>query len=93
MNNRKRFVSSLALAAALAAAGCGGGGGDQMYAPTVPTPTPPTSTPVAESFTNWSKTGVFAQPENAAPIAMDTLVFSFDGDENPNAYAELLPPT
>jgi hypothetical protein len=77
------------LTAAFAVAGCGGGGYDEP--PPQPQPQPPTQ-PQAESFTDWSKNGVFAKPAEGAPENMDTLVWNFDGDDNPNAYSELLPP-
>jgi hypothetical protein len=98
--NRKLQLLIIGLAAAFAATGCGGGGGDRMgYQSPTPTPMPaPTPTPTpppppsGEGFTEWSKVGVFMQPENIAPVVMDTLVFNFDGDDNPNAYSDLLPP-
>jgi hypothetical protein len=91
--NRKHFLLSISLAIAFAVVGCGGGGdrmGYQQPAP-MPMPTPPPPTPTGEGFTNWSKVGVFMQSENSAPVIMDTLVFNFDGDDNPNAYSDLLP--
>ena len=72
--------------ATAALAGCGGSDYDMA------TPTPP-ATPQAESFTNWSKTGVFTKPAEGVPENMDTLVWNFDGNDNPDAYSELLPPT
>ena len=47
----------------------------------------------AEGFTHWSKSTVFNKPADSTPEIMDTLVFNFDGNDDPNAYAELLPPT
>src|SRR5215831_256100 len=98
--NRKLLLLSLGLATAFAVVGCGGGGDRMGYQPPMPTPTPaPTPTPTppppaptGEGFTNWSKVGVFNLPENSDPVIMDTLVFNFDGDDNPNAYSDLLPP-
>lgn len=64
-------------------AGCGGGGGSSYEAP--PTPMQPAS------FTNWSKQEVFAKAETSTPIETETLVFNFDGDDNLDAYTDLLP--
>jgi hypothetical protein len=91
MKTLRFSLLSATLVAALAAAGCGGGGANTMqsYNP----PTPPAPPPVGESFTNWSKTAVFALPEKGAPVIMDSLVFNFDGDDNLDAYADLLPAT
>jgi hypothetical protein len=87
MNTLKLPLLSFSLVAALAAAGCGGGSDHQSMSMT----TTPTST--TENFTEWSTVQVFTQPETGAPVNMDTLVFNFDGDDNPNAYAGLLPAT
>jgi hypothetical protein len=76
------------LTASFALAGCNGGD----YKPMEEQPQQPTQ-PKAESFTDWSKNGVFAKPAEGAPENMDTLVWNFDGNDNPNAYSELLPPT
>jgi hypothetical protein len=98
MNTLKISLLSVALVAALAAAGCGGGGSGSTAGVPAPTPTPtpaptptPTPPPTGEGFTGWSKTSVFALPEAGAPVIMDELVFSFDGDDNPTAYSDLLP--
>jgi hypothetical protein len=85
MTTRQLTLLCVSLAA-LAAAGCGGGGYDE------PQPQQPPQQPQAESFTDWSKNDVFAKPAEGAPENMDTLVWNFDGDDNPNAYSELLPP-
>ena len=90
MTTFKRSASSLLLVAALAAAGCGGGGGEQVYNPPAP-PTPPAPPPSAEGFTNWFKVSVFSQPAAGTPVEMETLVFNFDSNDNPDAYSELFP--
>jgi hypothetical protein len=77
-------VVVVTLAAAFTAAGCSGGGGYESQ--TVP---PPTSTQI--SFTNWSKQTVYGQSENATPTDLDGLTFAFDGDDNADAYSDLLP--
>jgi hypothetical protein len=43
------------------------------------------------NFTHWSKQEVFAKPETALPTESEDLVFNFDGDNNPDAYTDLLP--
>jgi len=70
---------------ALAMTGCSGGGD-------APTPGYSPTQPKSESFTSWSKSAVFTKPAESTPEVMDTLVFSFDGNDDPNAYTELLPP-
>ena len=91
MTTFKRNASFLLLVAALAAAGCGGGGGDQVYNPPAPPAPPAPPPPSAEGFTNWFKVSVFSQPAAGTPIEMETLVFNFDSNDNPDAYSELLP--
>jgi hypothetical protein len=98
----QKFISTCAvLVTALTLAGCGGSssGEDASYSPPVnaappaPAPTPaPTPEPVGESFTDWSKNGVFAKDADGAPEIMDDLTFYFDGNDNPDAYSDLLPP-
>jgi hypothetical protein len=81
MKTQNRLIALACLAALIA--GCGGGGGASYEAP--PTPMQPAS------FTNWSKQEVFAKSESALPTETETLVFTFDGDDNPDAYTDLLP--
>jgi hypothetical protein len=85
MNLREFSLLAISLAIAFAVAGCGGGS-SQSDAALMTTPTP-----TSESFTNWSKANVFAQPEDATPIVADTSDFTFDGDDDPNAYTDLAP--
>jgi len=87
MKMQKYYLLSIGFATALAVAGCGSGDSEAPAAQ----PAPPEA-PKAESFTNWSKNGVFAKPAEGTPEVMDTLVWNFDGDNDPAAYADLLPP-
>lgn len=91
---------SLALATALLVVGCGGGSSGYndepppvAAAPPANPPADPPTQPTGESFTEWSRNGVFAKPADGAPEIMDELVFNFDGDDNPDAYSDLLPPS
>jgi ABC-type glycerol-3-phosphate transport system substrate-binding protein len=80
----KTQMRALALIGAVAViAGCGGGSSSSYE-------TPPVATQPA-SFTSWSKQEVFAKAETATPTETEPLMFNFDGDDNPDAYAELLP--
>lgn len=49
--------------------------------------------PASLGFTQWSKQFVYAQTDASTPIETEMLSFNFDGDEDPNAYLDLLPPT
>ncbi|HYM36048.1 MAG TPA: hypothetical protein VET48_11665 [Steroidobacteraceae bacterium] len=96
MNSRKFCLLVIGLATAFAVAGCGGGSSEAPSTALMPPPPPPTVT--GESFTNWSKVAVFAKPEDGKPIDMPLddkgiLTVNFDGDDNSNAYADLLPTT
>lgn len=90
MTTRKLLFLPLILATAFAVAGCGGSSDGDAPTPPAPPPPPPQ---LGESFTTWSKNGVFAKDADGDPEIMDELVFNFDGNDNPDAYADLLPPT
>jgi len=93
MNTRSLLPLAIA---ALVVSGCGGGsdGYSESQSPVVvtPPPAPPPVQPTGESFTDWSRNGVFAKAPDGEPEVMDDLAFNFDGDDNPNAYSDLLPP-
>jgi hypothetical protein len=84
-------ILALALVAS-AATGCGGGGGGygdkQSPAASNPGTTPP---PAAVGFTSFSKQ-VLATGEHEQPRELDAVTFTFDGDQDPAAYDDLLPP-
>ncbi len=83
MTTLKLALLSAAMIAALTASGCGGG---QRYSPPASV-----AAPTSKNFTRWSKSDVFSLSEANAPVDMDTLVFAFDDDANPDAYSDLLP--
>jgi len=86
MQHPKTILMVFGSLIALAMSGCGGGGGgdsSQGYSP-------PQAR--AEGFTAWSKNDVFAKSAETTPVAMDSVNFNFDGNDDPNAYVELLPP-
>lgn len=84
--NTRVSMAILGLATALAVAGCGGSG-SSYDSPATP------MQPSSLGFTSWSKQTVYAQSESGAPTDTDGLMFAFDGDDNPDAYNDLLPTT
>lgn len=99
MTTQKLISTCAVLVMALTLAGCGGssGGNDAEISPPVnaapPAPPPtPAPEPVGESFTQWSRDGVYAKDADGEPEIMDDLTFNFDGNDNPDAYSDLLPP-
>ena len=84
MNTSKLMLLSLCSIVALSATGCGG---SAYHGANTPTPAPMQS---AESFTSFSKSMIGTSDMNI-PVDVDATVFSFDGDDNPTAYADLFP--
>ncbi len=79
-----------------AMSGCGGGGGGYGDGgATTPPPAamnpPPSAPPASVGFTSYSKQ-MQAVAESELPWDVDTVTFTFDGDEDPAAYDDLLPP-
>jgi predicted small lipoprotein YifL len=92
----KAPIKSLWVAALVVGAmsGCGGGGGGYGGNGTPPPPVanPPPGTPSASvGFTSYSKQ-MQAIAEYELPWDVDAVSFSFDGDQDPAAYDDLLPP-
>ena len=71
-------------------AGYGGGSGTGGASPP-PVTNPPPSTPAAVGFTSYSKQ-MHAIAENDQPWDVDAVSFTFDSDQDSNAYDDLLPP-
>ena len=72
------------LAAALLNA-CSGGSSDTMQPPA-------TAQPTSVNFTSFVKTIVVEHSDVAIPLEVKTVTFVFTDDENPAAFAEVLPP-
>jgi hypothetical protein len=94
MKSQTKRLFVLALVANLLG-GCGGGGGNagggnDAGAPP-PASNPPATTPADVGFTSYSKQ-MHAVAENDQPWDVDTVTFTFDGDQDPHAYDDLLPP-
>jgi hypothetical protein len=86
-------VLALALTASAAITGCGGGGGGYGGNQAQPVGNPGTAPPpAAVGFTSFSKQ-VLATDEREAPREVDMVTFTFDGDQDPTAYDDVLPPT
>jgi hypothetical protein len=89
-----RFCVMVLVACGVGACGGGGegyGGGGSSGAAQPPVANPPPSTPAAVGFTSYSKQ-MHAIAENDQPWDVETVSFTFDSDQDPNAYDELLPP-
>jgi hypothetical protein len=86
MNTSKVVLLTLSAFIAAAMSGCSGGNDSMPQSDATPQPR-------GEGFTAWSKSAVFNAPAEGAPVVMDSLSFNFDGNDDPNAYAELLPPS
>jgi len=84
MKTSKASLLAIGSVIAFAMTGCGGGGSN---APEYSAPRAQ-----ADNFTAWSKNAVFSKPAESTPEVMDSITFNFDSNEDPNAYAELLPP-
>lgn len=98
----KSTIQSLSLMALLVGAmsGCGGGGGGgyggegNVPAPGANPPSPPPSAPAPAAsvgFTAWSKQ-MQTGGERDAPWPLENVTFSFDGDQDPAAYDDIMPP-
>jgi hypothetical protein len=95
MKSRTKRFGAMVLIACIASA-CGGGGegygsGGSAGAAPPPVANPPASTPAAIGFTSYSKQ-MHAIAENEQPWDVETVSFTFDSDQDPNAYDDLLPP-
>jgi len=92
-------VLAMALLATTGIGGCGGGGGNggggsqAPIAGAPPSPPPPPASPPAPTpvgFTSYSKQ-MYADNEMSTPWDIESVEFTFDGDEDPTAYDDLLP--
>ena len=79
----KRIFATCVVASLLA--GCGGG-------PSAPLPTQSVPTAMSVDFTAFVKQLVLNQSDAARPVDVSTLSFIFADDENPAAFADILPP-
>ena len=77
---------ALALVTLAGLAGCGGGSG---VAPSATTAPPPAAMSV--DFTAFTKALVANQSETATPVAVTPAQFVFRDDDNPEAFASVLP--
>ncbi len=77
---------ALALLTLAGLAGCGGGAG---MAPPPATTTPPAAMSI--DFTAFTKALVADQSETATPVAVTPAQFVFRDDDNPQAFASVLP--
>lgn len=89
----KRFGVMVFVACIATACGGGGEGHGSSSAGVAPPPVadPPPSTPGTVGFTSYSKQ-MHAIAENDQPWDVETVSFTFDSDQDPNAYDDLLPP-
>jgi hypothetical protein len=83
---KSQLCVMLLAAAGLGGCGAGGDGGGAQMPPSSPAP------PAALSFTSFSKQ-IVGEAEDALPAELDSVTFTFDGDDDPAAYDELLTPT
>ena len=75
----------IATFAAALLAGCGGGSSESMRPPTV-------AQPASVDFTAFVKTIVVERSDSAAPVDVNAVNFVYTDDENPAAFAAVLPP-
>ena len=80
----KRAIPGLIAMGCLA--GCGGGGSG---APSAVAAGPPPAASV--DFTAFTKNLVTTQPDSAVPIPVSVAEFAFRDDDNPAAFASVLP--
>ena len=84
----KRAVPLLVATACLAA--CGGGtSSPTAQAPVAVAPSPPTGV----DFTAFTKSVVSGQSDTAVPMAVTAAEFVFPDNDNPTAFAAVLPGT
>jgi hypothetical protein len=83
----KRSTGAVLMLACVA--GCGGGSGSGMAPPSSATP-PPTTT-MSVDFTTFTKTLMANQSDTALPLAVTPTQFVFRDDDNPEAFASVLP--
>jgi len=79
----KRTLAVLAVIGCIG--GCGGGGS----ATTAATPPPPP--PASVDFTAFAKDLLASQSETALPVPVAMTAFVFKDDDNPEAFASVLP--
>ena len=94
MKSCKAVVLALIVSSGIVACGGGSSGGGAAMAPDAnPTPPapPPPQTPAAVGFTSYSKE-MQAASEDSVPWDVEGVTFTFDADDNPAAYDDVLPP-
>ena len=79
----RRVAALVALVGAVA--GCGGG----SYGPAPQAGTPPP--PASVDFTTYTKELLASQSDSALPNAVSVAQFTFHDDDNPDAFASVLP--
>lgn len=91
MKSQTKLVGVMAFVAGVVSA-CGGGGGGYASGGAAPPPVtnPQPSTPAPVGFTSYSKQ-MHAIAENDQPWDVEAVSFTFDSDQDPNAYDDLLP--
>ncbi len=85
----KRVVPLLAATACLAACGGGGVSSPTGPAPVAVAPSPPTGV----DFTAFTKSVLSSQSDTAMPVAVAATEFVFPDNDNPTAFAAVLPGT
>lgn len=85
----KRVVPLLVATACLAACGGAGTSMPTAQAPVAVAPTPPTGV----DFTAFTKAVVSGQSDTAMPVAVTAAEFVFPDNDNPTAFAAVLPGT
>jgi ABC-type glycerol-3-phosphate transport system substrate-binding protein len=83
----KSLIAMLLATAALA--GCGG----SSMSESAPAPTATPARPATMNFTVFTKELLTTQSDTAQPTAVTTAQFEFPDDENPRAFASVLPTT
>ena len=80
----RRVVAAIAVVGAVV--GCGGGG---SHGQAPPAGTPPPA--AAVDFTSFTKELLTSQSDSALATAVPAARFTFQDDDNPDAYASVLP--
>lgn len=98
MKHLRLLVPLAVIGAGLGLAGCSGGSDGNMTSSTPPpssttpgsTVTPPA--PQATDFTVFVKQQVAATSETSSPVDINSTNFTFEDEDNPAAFDDVLPP-
>lgn len=85
----KKILAAIPAAALMVA--CGGGSSQTMQ-PAAVVPPPEVTQPMSVNFTSFVKTMVVEHSNAVAPLDISKVSFAFTDDENPTAFADVLPP-